>query len=74
MSSIRIYPLHDPDTVADFLSRHGFNLGPLTNEGFFVSTLHEVPGAIDTMSYLKRLESTAKVDPRFEFRIEGAAT
>lgn len=71
MSSIRVYPLHDPATISDFLSKHGFNLGPLTREGFFVTSLHEEGrGSIDTRSDLERIQAEPKISPLFEFRLE----
>lgn len=63
------YPSHSKN-LADFLSKHGFNLGPLTREGFFISTLNTGFGRIDTLEALTRLKDEPKLDVGFEFYFE----
>lgn len=54
-----------------FLLQHGFNIGPLTTEGFHLLTLQpENSGSICTRSALERLQQAPKIDPSFEFEIE----
>lgn len=74
--NVRIYP-RSPSTyklLADFLIKHGFNLGPLTKEGFFVSALNSNYGAIDTLTALTKLAAVEKVDLCYEFSFEQEPT
>lgn len=67
--NVRIFP-SSPSTyklLADFLMKHGFNLGPLTREGFFVTTIGTNYGAIDTLAALKKLAEAPKVNICYEF-------
>lgn len=63
------YPSHAKD-LSEFLSKHGFNLGPFTREGFFISTLNVGYGRIDTLEAMTKLRDAPKIDSCFEFFFE----
>lgn len=70
--NIKIFPKYPrySNILADFLNKHGFNLGPLKREGFFISTLNVGYGRIDTLEALIRLRDEPKSATAFEFYFE----
>lgn len=68
--NVRIFPHKSPSTIAEFLSKHGFNVGPLTKEGFFVVALTDQRGAIDTLQDLARIQAEPKFEPKYDFHFE----
>lgn len=71
--NVKIFPV-DPKNapaLADFLGQHGFNVGPLTKENFFVTTLQlRASGQINTLESLVRLCDEPKVDSAVAFSFE----
>lgn len=66
---VKITPARNPAILADFLRKHGFNVGALKSRHFEVMLNHS-PGAIDTRPYLDRLAAEPKVSADFDFTVE----
>lgn len=71
MLLVRIRPKGKPSVLADFLRKHGFNVGELKNGAFECLLSEEGKGNIDTRFYLARLADAAKIHVDYEFTVEG---